>query len=532
MPVENPGPEVPGIPRVFHRVWIGGPMPEEYVRYGERWLELHPGWTMRTWGEGDLDVVEDRGLFDRLTPVSAKSNLLRYSVLWRHGGVYLDTDFEPIRNIEDLLIGEQMVVGEEFPGLICNAFIASVPGHPALRLSIDAAAESFDSQPDLISPYRTGPHHFTRSIQRAVATTGCAVTVLPRDLLYPYNYEQHDLPAVTFPGSAAVHRWAQTWVTPNAPTPSAGWARRAVRRSMSGTKRFVRRVQAAWDHAEPVTERRFPPMQSAYLGRGRLLVRTPTGIPLVVSGDDLMLTPSMILDGGLDAPFLRFVSRELRRGDVAVDVGANVGLVTLTMAAAVGITGRVFAFEPNERSAEFLAESLYLNAQRGMKAEVVLTRAAVGAANGVARLVAPVRHRSLGRVMDAVSPPSTDDAGVDGPGVATEVHEVPMVTLDDALAAVPFVRLVKIDVEGYESEVLAGMQRLVAERRIGAIDLEISSRHAGPRWPALVSHLRLLQTDHGATFARIAPDSSTTPITLERALHTNHIDHLLIRFPG
>ena len=519
-----------GIPRVFHRVWIGGPMPEEQVRYGERWLELHPGWTMRTWGEADLDVVEDRALFERLTPVSAKSNLLRYSVLWRHGGVYLDTDFEPLSSIEPLLANAQMVVGEESPGVICNAFIASVPGHPALRWAIDDAAESFDSQPDLISPFRTGPHHFTRSIHRAVATTGCAVTVLPRDVLYPYNYDQRDLPDVTFPGSVAVHRWAQSWVT-SKPVPSTGPFRRIVLWSMSRTKRVVRRVQAAWDRAEPVTQRPPAPLQAAYLGRGRLLVRTSSGIPLVVSGDDLMLTPSMVLDGTLDAPFLRFVARELRRGDVAVDVGASVGLVTHTMARAVGATGRVFAFEPNDRSADLLTESLYLNAQRGMNAEVVLARAAVGSAVGTARLVVPTRQRSLGRLVDTVEPLADQGAAASREGVPTEVYDVPVVTLDEALAAVPYVRLVKIDVEGYESEVLAGMQRLVAERRIGAIDIELSYRHAGPRWPALVSHLRSLQADHGATFARIAKDSSTTPIALDRALHTNHIDHLIIRFP-
>lgn len=515
----SPIPGAAAIPRVFHRVWIGGAMPAEYVRYGEQWLALHPGWTMRTWSDADLDVVEDRDLFDRLTPVSAKSNLLRYSVLWRHGGVYLDTDFEPLSNIEPLLDGEQCVVGEESPGLVASGFIACVPGHPVLRAALDGAAESFDSQPELTSPYRTGPQHFTRSIRRARAATGCSVKVLSRDVLYPYTFDQHDLPAVTFPASAAVHRWAQSWVVPPEP-PTVGRTRRLLRRTLSRTKKFVRRVQAAWERAEPVSVRQ-KPMQSAYLGNGRVLMRMHDGTPIMVGGDDLMVAPALAVDGELDAAFLRFVSRELRRGDVAVDVGASIGLVTLTMARAVGATGRVFAFEPNGRSASLLGESLYINSMRGPNADVVLTQAAVGSTSGSVRIAAPSRHRGLGHV---VSPDRPSDDG-------DEVYEVPQVALDEVLIAVPFIRFVKIDVEGYESQVLAGMQRLIAERRIGAIDIELDDRWAGSRWAALVAQLRSLESDRGARFYRIGADSTPVEITLARALHTNRMAHLLIRLP-
>ena len=39
------------IPRQFHRIWLGGPMPDEFARFGQTWLEQHPGWTMRQWGD-------------------------------------------------------------------------------------------------------------------------------------------------------------------------------------------------------------------------------------------------------------------------------------------------------------------------------------------------------------------------------------------------------------------------------------------------------------------------------------------------
>lgn len=58
---------------------------------------------------------------------------------------------------------------------------------------------------------------------------------------------------------------------------------------------------------------------------------------------------------------IRFLQTWLRPGDVAVDVGANVGLLTIPMAKASGEKGKVFAFEPIEENVRSLKSNLDVN---------------------------------------------------------------------------------------------------------------------------------------------------------------------------
>ena len=78
-------------------------MPDEFARFGQTWLEQHPGWTMRQWGDDNLPPLRNQVLFDEVESFSAKSDVLRYELLWLYGGVYIDTDFECLRSIEPLL---------------------------------------------------------------------------------------------------------------------------------------------------------------------------------------------------------------------------------------------------------------------------------------------------------------------------------------------------------------------------------------------------------------------------------------------
>lgn len=148
-----------------------------------------------------------------------------------------------------------------------------------------------------------------------------------------------------------------------------------------------------------------------------------------------------------------FVARTLRPGETYVDVGANVGLLALRAATVVGPTGRVVAIEAHPRTAGFLAENVRLNGF----AQVEVERVAVGDAEG--ELTFTDRH-------------SDDQNSVD-PGGTGGVR-VPVRRLDDLLPPerAPHVRLLKIDVEGYELAALRGAEALLC--RVDAILFESS----------------------------------------------------------
>jgi len=170
---------------------------------------------------------------------------------------------------------------------------------------------------------------------------------------------------------------------------------------------------------------------------------------------------------------MRFLLDHLRPGDTFVDVGANVGVYTLLAAAVPGV--RCVAFEPSTQSWTRLVENIRLN---GLT-EVDARRAAVGAESGEAAIT--VGRDSVNRVVGTApgqGPPDAgkgeagkDEAGkrdagpleerqADG-GLAGGAEWVPLTTLDEALAGVDRVALVKIDVEGMEPAVLRGAREIL-----------------------------------------------------------------------
>ena len=144
------------------------------------------------------------------------------------------------------------------------------------------------------------------------------------------------------------------------------------------------------------------------------------------------VSASLWLDPRDRAATPAFLSGFLRRGEVVVDVGSNVGTTALAAAVAVGSAGRVHAIEPHPRTFRFLEDNLELNGARNVRAHNV----AVGAAEGVV----------------SFSDGLWDDQNrvVDGRGI-----QVPVRRLDEVVSE-PVVDLLKIDVEGYELKVLDG----------------------------------------------------------------------------
>jgi FkbM family methyltransferase len=150
----------------------------------------------------------------------------------------------------------------------------------------------------------------------------------------------------------------------------------------------------------------------------------------------------------------------LRQGDVFIDVGANCGYYTTLAALLVGPTGRIFAFEPSPIASQVIEEMI----KDSNLQNVLLTKAAVGRATGNTSLFLPTT-----RNLHSPSILQSDPDFVPVP--------VPVVALDHfaPLEKVPKIKLVKIDVEGYEPDVLSGMERLIKEKRIENIICEFNS---------------------------------------------------------
>jgi len=133
-------------------------------------------------------------------------------------------------------------------------------------------------------------------------------------------------------------------------------------------------------------------------------------------------------------------------GMVVVDVGAHVGYYTLIAANLVGSTGKVFAFEPDPTNNRLLIENIKLNGYTNVE----VTNFALASKPGVSTLY----RTSLDNGRHSLY---RHDLPVSG------TVEIETITLDAFLESRgwPQVRLVKMDVEGAELEVLSGMEQLL-----------------------------------------------------------------------
>jgi FkbM family methyltransferase len=150
-----------------------------------------------------------------------------------------------------------------------------------------------------------------------------------------------------------------------------------------------------------------------------------------------------ILNGTYEREQTRLFERHVRPGATVLDVGAHVGYYTLVSAVLAGPSGRVHAFEPNPRNAEFLRRHVRINRLDTVRVE----QAAVSDRAGTARFDFGTGS-GTGHLADAGA------------------LEVRTLRLDDYCAEHALApAAIKIDVEGAEMSVLHGARETLARHR-------------------------------------------------------------------
>lgn len=140
----------------------------------------------------------------------------------------------------------------------------------------------------------------------------------------------------------------------------------------------------------------------------------------------------------------------LQPGDVALDIGANIGTHTLAMARLVGTQGFVLAFEPQRLVFQVLCANMAINAI----SHVHCVNAALAEVPARLNIVDP----------DPDSPNNFGGASVSAISVPTPAASVEQIVLDEFLD-VGRLKLVKIDVEGMEASVLRGGRKAISRLR-------------------------------------------------------------------
>lgn len=211
------------IPKILHQIWLGGEFPEQYRKLTQTFLDNNPDWEYMLWLDKDVDNfgMENKAIFDKIPNLGSKSDIFRYEVLYRYGGLYMDTDFFCLKSFNDFLhldlfTGSGHVdMPEAFNGLIGVS-----KENPIFRKLIDRIKNlnNFHGGFDEILTL-TGPRFFSSVLFRELDNQ--KIVMFPTKFFYSFpaterfkirnNLNENIFSAYKTEDSYCIHLWYSSW---------------------------------------------------------------------------------------------------------------------------------------------------------------------------------------------------------------------------------------------------------------------------------------------------------------------------------
>ncbi len=201
----------PRIPKIIQQVWFGGQVPEKFHALQQSWQDHHPDWEYRLWTDSDIPGLKlhNQKLFDEAEDYAQQANIVRYEVLYRYGGVYVDMDFACFAPLDHLHYAYDFYVGiSNEPVLVLNnAIVASKPRHFLMKACV--------FEKPVFWTKRLGPHYLTHQFFTTVNSQTRGVIALPCSYFYPLPFPvpENAAPlAFQKPESLGMHMWEGSWI--------------------------------------------------------------------------------------------------------------------------------------------------------------------------------------------------------------------------------------------------------------------------------------------------------------------------------
>ena len=132
------------IPQILHMVWVGdSDPPDTFQPHVDKWKQLMPHWNVRVWRNEDIteehfpvNILEK---INNSTKGAQKCDIMKYHIVEKYGGVYMDADVIPHRCLDPIIYdlnGADIVLCHDIPltwEYMAVGFFAAVPHHHVLK---------------------------------------------------------------------------------------------------------------------------------------------------------------------------------------------------------------------------------------------------------------------------------------------------------------------------------------------------------------------------------------------------------------
>jgi mannosyltransferase OCH1-like enzyme len=213
------------IPKIVHQIWVGDKViPEEFLSFSDKWKFLYRDFEYKLWNDNDviLENIIPPNIFpyytDNTFALAFKADLLRYHILQKFGGIYVDMDMEPLKRMDDYIFELTFFSGMQSNGEVNISIIGSESNNKLINETCYFVVDNIkkcirDGIPKTEIQKFTGPEYFTEICKYYYNTNG--YKFFEPKYFYPYwfleperRYENFE---ETCPDAYSVHHWTQSW---------------------------------------------------------------------------------------------------------------------------------------------------------------------------------------------------------------------------------------------------------------------------------------------------------------------------------
>lgn len=208
------------IPPVIHYCWFGGKeLPDLYKRCVDSWHKYCPTYQIIEWNESNCDL--ESNLYAKQAYEAGKYGFVpdyfRLKIIYEHGGIYLDTDVELIKNLDDLR-HEEAFCGKQYPGEAALGLgFGAVKGNHVIKKLTRIYEETAFIKEDGTMNMRTSPSYQTEDLRKMGMGYSNRVQyiegmcIYPTEVLSPINIYVGTMEIT--PNTYAIHHFDGSWTT-------------------------------------------------------------------------------------------------------------------------------------------------------------------------------------------------------------------------------------------------------------------------------------------------------------------------------
>lgn len=179
------------IPKIIHLIWLGGPLPDKFISLRDKIVSVNSDYEVIEWNDNNVNFpLINYELFNSCTNLGAKSDILRFEILYKFGGIYLDYDFLQVKKFDELLDLDFFAgTGESEPHEVWNSIVGCTKENKIALKFLDglkSITEPIKKWETSRVMYETGPYYLTNILKG----TDLPYKVFVGDYFFPFDREQ------------------------------------------------------------------------------------------------------------------------------------------------------------------------------------------------------------------------------------------------------------------------------------------------------------------------------------------------------